>query len=115
MRQLWVTETNCNWEGYHKIDKIKTDFNAPTSEESCNRITGQEEIMGIGSIAYMVQNDVFERIAWWNTWNFNTKNRDMTTNARMVDDEGHVLPIGRALLSKLNSELANCDEGLQYE
>jgi hypothetical protein len=84
-RPLWITETNCNWDG-----------DTPGSKEQCQRISGRgAKEFGQGSIRTLNQLESVDRYAWWNTFQSNTT-RAMTLNARLVDANGTLTPVGRA-------------------
>ena len=52
----------------------------------------KESFHGIGSIATIEEVDIFERYAWWTTWNIDVKLPYLT------DFDGQLTPLGKALL-----------------
>lgn len=106
-RKLWVTATSCNWDP-NAYKQTKKD-QPPTNEESCMRITGQTEgLWGKGSIAYLRDNDLFERIFWFTTWGQNKIKRGKTDNSMLVNTDGTLNPCGRAFVNNLDPRLSNC-------
>jgi hypothetical protein len=51
----------------------------------------------------------FSHFAWWNAFNSGKKNEFRVVAASMMDKEGDLTPIGRALTSDLDNKMADCD------
>ena len=87
-RKFWVTETNCNWEGGGVLDPM----------EACMRASGERPIShGQGSITTMNQLGDIAAWSWWTTAGNYVDDR--RRNARMIDEDGCLLPPGRALVA----------------
>lgn len=97
-RKLWVTEFNCNNDGYGSLD-FKGTMLLASMKEICERIEGKAKDVnckkgcprkdgskvwgpkdpdtgkrvpyewGKGSVQALQQSDYVERFSWWNTWN----------------------------------------------
>ena len=97
-RPLWVTETSC----YHEPSEL--GLSQPSNKESCLRITGKKgSSHGIGSIATIEEVDIFERYAWWTTWNIDLKPHYLTYF------DGQLTPLGKALLYIGDREIIDCE------
>jgi hypothetical protein len=59
-RSYMVTETNCNWDAW-------PDY-LPESEAHCERITGQVEAYGSGSVSVMMELDNIDSFSWFIVW-----------------------------------------------
>ena len=51
----------------------------------------------------------FSHFAWWNAFNSGKKNEFRMVAPSLMDKEGNLSPIGRALTSGLDAEMADCD------
>lgn len=103
-REIWVTEFNCNQDG-----------DCPTSEEQCQRITGQHKSSGIGPVALFDQEDWVKRWAWWPLTFIDWPERAMTMWARIADDSNNLLPVGRAFKYNLDPVATQCTAMPQWD
>ena len=68
------------------------------------RITGRRQgTHGEGAMKTAVKMPNIDRIAWWNTWNANTKNA-RKSRPSLVDTDGNLRPIGRAFVNNFSSD-----------
>ena len=85
---IWVTATSC------ANDKGAKN---PSSVETCERISGNGGAKwGEGSINWFNANDIIHRWAWYTLWTSVSSNQDV----RLTDEDGNVLPPGRAMLNQ---------------
>jgi len=84
---IWVTATNCS--------KDKGSQN-PDPVETCERIAGNGgKKWGVGSINWFNANDIIHRWAWYSLYTSVASNAYVS----LVDEEGTVMPPGRAMLN----------------
>ena len=92
-RRFWVTETNCNWEDNSLPSSL------PDGIEQCLRASGGRPVShGRGSISTMNALADVVAYSWWTITN-GRKAGTKQYNARLLDDQGRLLPPGRALVS----------------
>jgi len=101
-RPIWMTETNCNWDG--------GDDDDPEAHEACRRITGtaKNKKFGHGSIMEQALTPYVDRIFWWSIWQPNDRDREATDRSFAAMPDGSLTSIGRALVNGLDPEAADC-------
>jgi hypothetical protein len=111
-REIWVTETNCNWE-------FRDTAPVQSNSEACLRMTGQEvggvpTPGGLGSLHMLSQSAKVERFSWFAGY-MNCAKKDLEDqprcyNARTIGDDGLPTPTGRAYIQfpKVNKRM--CEE-----
>jgi hypothetical protein len=94
-----VTEVNCSWDKY-------PDY-LPPYETYCDRITGQVDGYGEGAIKMIMENPKITDFAWFVMWRDvgDVGEKEM---CRLLNNEGELLPAGRALVNQLDPEAADC-------
>lgn len=112
--KLWVTETSCSGDlKYDRVNKNTPNLPAsPTAEQACMDLTGQECHHKDGSVAALLDMDNIERFSWFTLFpnprpdhpNYESIIAGALVNATLkVPTE-----IGRAMLSGLDADAADC-------
>lgn len=94
---IWLTETNCSYE-----NGVATNF---SNVESCQRITGQVEEYGRGSIYAWTSLEQVERVFWWTT---STSGNQLKAGASMMSPTNELYPVGRAFVNNFDAEATDC-------